>query len=195
MAARSRIAHRIVREINTMSNTDLKSIDVEPLFKPLRVGGLELSNRFGMSPMTRYFSPDGVPSEGVAAYYRRRAEGGVGLIITEGTHPDHAVSHNRATTPHFYGESALAAWRKVVDEVHAGGGKIFPQLWHCGALRSREQTANPDVQSLGPSDSYPLSNVTPRAMTEAEVADVIEAFASAAADAKRVGFDGVAIHG
>src|SRR3546814_2959040 len=43
-----------------------------------------LKNRFAMSPMTRYFAPDGLPTEDMAAYYRRRAEGDVGLIISEG---------------------------------------------------------------------------------------------------------------
>lgn len=55
---------------------------VEILFRPVRIGGLELSNRIVMAPMTRSFSPDGIPGEQNAAYYRRRAEGGVGLILS-----------------------------------------------------------------------------------------------------------------
>ena len=62
---------------------------LEILFKPARIGGVDLPNRIAMAPMTRAMSPGGVPGENVARYYRRRAEGGVGLIITEGTFIPH----------------------------------------------------------------------------------------------------------
>jgi len=56
------------------------------LFQPFKLGSLTLDNRIVMAPMTRNFSPnDNVPGDNVVDYYRRRAEGGVGLIITEGT--------------------------------------------------------------------------------------------------------------
>ncbi|MBP0651198.1 12-oxophytodienoate reductase, partial [Mycobacterium tuberculosis] len=58
---------------------------LDTLWRPFRVKSLELANRVVMAPMTRNFSPDGVPDANVAAYYRRRAEGGVGLILSEGT--------------------------------------------------------------------------------------------------------------
>ena len=62
------------------------------LFEPFTGGGLSLNNRIAMSPMTRWQSPDQFPGPEVAAYYRRRAENDVGLVITEGTTVDHAVS-------------------------------------------------------------------------------------------------------
>ena len=64
-------------------------IDTGILFQPFETGGLHLRNRFVMAPMTRNFSPGGIPSDGVAAYYRRRAEADVGLIVTEGIGVDH----------------------------------------------------------------------------------------------------------
>ena len=67
-----------------MNPETIVSTDVEPLFQPLRVRGLTLSNRIVMAPMTRSFSPGGVPGADVAAYYRRRAEGGSGLLINAG---------------------------------------------------------------------------------------------------------------
>ena len=92
------------------------SIDVEPLFAPLRVRGLELPNRIVMAPMTRNFSPGGVPGADVAAYYRRRAEGGTGLLITEGVGIDHPAALGDAglgesNLPHLYGDEALAGWK------------------------------------------------------------------------------------
>ena len=68
------------------------SLDVSPLFSPLDVGNLHLKNRIAMSPMTRNFTRDGLPIEGVVDYYRRRAEGGAGLIITEGVAPPHSAA-------------------------------------------------------------------------------------------------------
>src|ERR1700740_242043 len=79
-------------------------LDVAPLFAPFRYGPLTLSNRIVMAPMTRCFSPGGVPGPDVAAYYRRRAEGGVGLIVTEGTWIDHHAAANEENAPRFYGE-------------------------------------------------------------------------------------------
>jgi len=69
---------------------------LDPLFSPFSCKSLELANRFVMSPMTRQFSPHGVPGENVADYYARRARGDVGLIVTEGVGVDHPspCAHN-----------------------------------------------------------------------------------------------------
>src|SRR4051812_27883332 len=105
---------------------------VQPLFEPLRVRGITLANRIVMSPMTRSFSPQGVPNENVAAYYRRRAEGETGLIVTEGVGIDHMsalgeAGLGEADIPELSGAESIAGWKRVVDEVHAAGGVIFPQ--------------------------------------------------------------------
>src|SRR5271155_5186640 len=110
---------------------------VDCLFQPVRINGLRLPNRVVMAPMTRCFSPGGVPGPDVAAYYRRRAEGGVGLIMTEGTSPNHPQAANMPQIPHLYGEEALAGWKKVVEGVHSAGGRIFSQIWHVGAVQGQ----------------------------------------------------------
>src|SRR5678809_1409128 len=99
------------------------------LFTPFAIKSVTLPNRIVMAPMTRSFSPGGIPGEDVAAYYRRRAEGGVGLIITEGTYPPHSAAGFDPRVPRLFGEAALQGWRRVVDQVHAAGGHIFSQLW------------------------------------------------------------------
>src|ERR1700748_2392032 len=104
------------------------------LFEPLKIRSLELANRIAMSPMTRSSSPAGIPGPDVAQYYARRAEGGTGLIVTEGVAIEHPSAVDNANVPHMYGDDALAGWRAVVDGVHAAGGKIIPQLWHVGPL-------------------------------------------------------------
>ena len=108
---------------------------VKALFEPFRLGNLELPTRVVMAPMTRSFSPGGVPNSKVIEYYRRRAAAGVGLIITEGTTVNHPAANGYPNVPRFYNEDALAGWKKVVDAVHAEGGRIVPQLWHVGNVR------------------------------------------------------------
>ncbi|NLE82828.1 MAG: 12-oxophytodienoate reductase, partial [Rhodococcus sp.] len=88
-----------------------------PLFSPLSVRALELPNRIVMSPMTRSHSPGGVPGPDVADYYRRRAAGGTGLIVTEGVAIDHPTAVDNPKVPRLYGDDALDGWRRVVDAV------------------------------------------------------------------------------
>ena len=169
-------------------------MSVDALFTPFTIKGLTLPNRIVMAPMTRSFSPEGIPSDGVPGYYRRRAEGGVGLIVTEGTVVERPAARNDAAVPVFHGE-ALPEWKKVVDEVHAAGGLIAPQIWHVGAARGQ----GPDWQPLGKVDS-PSGLVAPdkqkyEPMTEEDVADTIAAFGRSARAAKELGFDAVEIHG
>ena len=109
-------------------------MSLDALFSPFTIKGLALPNRIVMAPMTRSFSPNGIPSSDVAAYYRRRAEGGVGLIVTEGTVVERPAARNDANVPVFHGE-ALPEWKSVVEEVHAAGGLIAPQIWHVGSAR------------------------------------------------------------
>jgi len=168
---------------------------MKELFTPFTLNVLTLPNRIVMAPMTRNFSPRGVPGADVAAYYRRRAEGGVGLIITEGTAPNHPQAKNMPNVPHFYGEQALAGWARVVAEVHAAGAKIFPQLWHVGAVRGMGEFANLPASPISPSGQLKPDTSVGEPMTQAEIDAVIEAFAQGAAAAQRIGFDGIELHG
>lgn len=165
------------------------------LFRPFHIHGLTLENRIVMAPMTRSFSPGGVPGPDVAAYYRRRAENGVGLILTEGTAIAHPAAISDPKVPRFYGEDALAGWARVLDEVHAAGGRIMPQLWHVGMMRKPGDLPNPEAPPVGPSGiAVPAGKLT-EPLTESEIGGLIEAYAQGAADARRLGFDGVELHG
>ncbi|NVK55107.1 MAG: NADH:flavin oxidoreductase [Alteromonadaceae bacterium] len=165
------------------------------LFSPYTDGKLSLKNRIVMAPMTRQFSPDGVPGDDVAAYYARRAQGGTGLIITEGTTVNDKVATMSANIPQFHGERALAGWQKVVTDVHQAGGKIMPQLWHVGMARVADKAPYSELPSAGPSGLFKPGKQGAEPMTQAHIEAVIHAFAEAAADAKRIGMDGVEIHG
>ena len=168
------------------------------LFRPLDIGPLHLANRVVMAPMTRQRSPGGVPGLDVAEYYARRATGGVGLIITEGTYVEHPSAGEHASVPRFYGEDALDGWSRVVDAVHAGGSRIIPQLWHVGASRKAGAPPFPDAPVMSPSglllDGSPIGEAGP-VPGQRDLDAVVKAFADGAADAYRLGFDGVELHG
>ena len=167
----------------------------DKLFESFSMGNLTLKNRTVMAPMTRTFSPDYIPNKEVAKYYRRRAEGNVGLIITEGTFIDHKAANGYERVPAIYGEKALAGWKHVVDEVHAAGGKIAPQLWHVGSVRKEGIGPDKTVPAYSPSGLFKPGAENGVAMSQDDINDVIAAFAQAARDAKAIGFDAIEVHG
>ena len=189
--------------------------ELEPLFQPLAMRGVTLQNRLAMAPMTRSFCPGNLPDEKGAGYYRRRAEGGVSLIITEAIGPDHpgAVGDTglgETDVPIFNGPSAVSAWQKVVDDVHGAGGLIFPQLWHQGPMRMPGSAPFVDAVAFSPSGLYGdpskaadyyldkaevLSSQDLPVPSDSEIVEVVESFGRAARQAVEAGFDGLALHG
>lgn len=176
--------------------------DRTPLFRPLQIHDLILKNRVVMAPMGKGHAVDGVLDPDYPAYYRRRAEGGAGLIIGGATAVPHASAANDIHEPHFHGAAVLAAWRRAREEVHAGGGRIMPQLYHAG-LQGVAMTPppwpliGPSAQWLPPPQadgSAGALRVVGEPMRQAEIDAVIDAFATAVANAQRLGFDGVELH-
>lgn len=176
------------------------------LFEPVQVGALSLKNRVVMSPMTRTMAPAGIPGKANAAYYRRRAAGGAGLIITEGTWVPHDAAANEADVPRMYGMEALDGWKQVVDGVHAANTPIFAQLWHVGQMK--QHTVEGLYAAKG-ADYRPPRRVGPSGLfggigkpitldgepaLPADLDSIVEAYGKAAINAKIAGFDGVELH-
>ncbi|CAN5189129.1 NADH:flavin oxidoreductase [soil metagenome] len=169
-------------------------MSADALFRPFSLKSLHLPNRIVMAPMTRSFSPDGFVTEDVAQYYGRRAKGGVGLIVSEGTGINRPASINDPNVPRFHGETELAGWKRVVDVVHAEGGVMVPQLWHVGAVRNRRTEWTPDGPIDSPSGLSRPEKQFGEGMDDTAIADMIDAYGRDAAAAKAIGFDGVEIH-
>ncbi len=167
------------------------------LFEPWAHPKLALRNRLVMAPMSRYRCPDHYPTEAVAAYYQRRAAGGVGLIISEGTYVDHPSSASDENVPYCHSLAASAGWREVLRQVHAAGARMMLQLWHVGSFRELGMGPDPAAPGLSPSGELtcPGNHIAPKAMDKNDIEDVVDAFARAGADAKHIGFDGVEVHG
>ena len=169
-------------------------------FSPITVGDLEVPNRIVMAPMTRSRSDDdGLVPSFAADYYAQRAE--AGLIISEATNiSPQAVGY--ALTPGIWSDTQVAAWKPVVDAVHAAGGRFFLQLWHTGRI------SHPDLhdgeQPVAPSAITPegqaftkdgmKDHVQPRALESDEISSIVEDYRHAAENAKAAGFDGVEVH-
>ncbi|MGH6871789.1 MAG: NADH:flavin oxidoreductase [Rhizomicrobium sp.] len=170
-------------------------VSTDLLFAPFRLKGLSLPNRIAMAPMTRSKSPGQIPGPDVAAYYRARAAGGVGLILTEGTSPEHKSASNDSNVPAFFGEASLAGWANVLAAVKSAGGHIMPQLWHQGVVRHPGTGPYPEQPSMSPSGLAKPGKKVAEPMTERDVAGVIAGFARSAGYARAMGFDGVEIHG
>jgi 2,4-dienoyl-CoA reductase-like NADH-dependent reductase (Old Yellow Enzyme family) len=165
------------------------------LLAPYRLGPLALANRFAMAPMTRGHCPGGVPGEDVAAYYARRAAGGVGLIISEGIYIDHPSAGAKAAVPRLEPGRGAEGWRRVVAAVHEQGAPILAQLWHLGAERAEGDPPYPDGDVLSASGIGLAGQSHGRAATGGDIDELIAAYAASARLAVDVGFDGVEIHG
>ncbi len=173
------------------------------LFDPLTLGDLTLKNRVIMAPLTRMRSrqPGDVPHELNARYYAQRAS--AGLIISEATQIS-PLGKGYPATPGIYSQEQVAGWKLVTDAVHQAGGVIFLQLWHVG--RISHSSLHPDEGlPVAPSAIKPSGTTltaefkevpfeTPRALSTAEIADIVGQYAQAARNAKAAGFDGVEIH-
>jgi 2,4-dienoyl-CoA reductase-like NADH-dependent reductase (Old Yellow Enzyme family) len=165
------------------------------LFKPFSYKSLHLPNRIVMAPMTRSFSPNGVPTDAVTNYYYRRAKADVGFIISEGVAVERPASKNDENVPHFYGEEALAAWQKVITSVKSVGGVMAPQLWHVGGIRNRKNAWQPESPWDTPSGMAVPEKPFTEPMSDEAIADTIAAFAKAAMAAKQLGFQAIELHG
>lgn len=163
------------------------------LWKPIRIGNLEIKNRLVMPAMgSNYAGRDHKFTEKAAWYYGARAKGGYGLLITEYLCVSReGLSGSRQAG--IYDDSFIPGLKKVVDEVHAEGGRIFAQLQHSGNQSSRQAAG---AEAVGASSVPAFNNALPvHELTTDEVRKMEDTFAEAAVRAKKAGFDGVEVHG
>ena len=172
-------------------------------FDAYELGGRRLANRIVMAPMTRSraYGPGASPTALTAEYYAQRAS--AGLIVTEGTQPS-LVGQGYPNTPGLHSGEQIAAWRAVTDAVHRAGGVIYAQLLHTGRIGHPSllpDGLHPVAPSVVPAQGQvftqegPKDFVPPKEMTEAEIAQTIDDFVTAARNAMAAGFDGVELHG
>ncbi len=166
------------------------------LFEPTQIKSMELANRSMRSATwTGLGDEDGNVTAEAVEFYRTLAGGGVGLIVTGYQY----VLRNGQQLPYMignYDDAQIEELRKLADGVHAEGGKIVPQIVHCGAA------ANPKVLPDGgeiwapsPVDDKKKGALHAKEVSKEQIGTLIEAYAAAAVRAKKAGFDGVQLHG
>jgi len=165
--------------------------EFEHLFRPIRIGKIEISNRICFSAHATNFAEDNLPSERQAYYYAERAKGGAGLIVIGGS-----VVHETSNFASGYNmvsdERAIPAYRRITDMVHEYGTKIFTQIDHYGGALPRSRAYKGPL--LGPSsvpDAY--EGEIPKAIEQGEMNMVLDAFGKAVRVAKQAQFDGVEV--
>jgi 2,4-dienoyl-CoA reductase-like NADH-dependent reductase (Old Yellow Enzyme family) len=181
----------------------MNTLAAHPALEPVTLAGAKLANRLAVAPMTRVSAgEDGTPTEAMNRYYSAFAEGGFGLVITEGTYTDTQYSQGYFFQPGIVSEKHVEAWRPIAESIHAGGARAVMQLMHAGVLsqgnRYRTDTAGPSavrpkgqmMPEYGGSGPWP----TPRAMSDNDIETAVQGFAAAAVNARRAGFDGVEVH-
>lgn len=168
------------------------------LFKPLKLGQVELKNRIVLAPLTRFRADDAhVPLPFVPEYYAQRGSVPGTLLITEATFiAPKAGGYGNA--PGIWSEAQIASWKKVTEAVHAKGSFIYLQLWALGRAASPDhlkKELGDDAQVKSSGNIAFEGGATPTPLTEAEIEEFIGLYAKAAKNAIEAGFDGVEIHG
>ncbi len=155
-----------------------------PLFRSLQAGALRLPNRIVMSPMTRLRADeDGAPTELMAEYYAQRA--GAGLIVSEAM-AVRPYGEGFPNLPGIHRERQQEGWRRVVERVHAAGGRIAAQLWDVGRARTGGAGRDPWWGVTDP--------VKPAELSDEDLAGMLDGFARGASAARAAGFDAVEVH-
>ena len=163
------------------------------MFKPLKIGNVEVKHRIGMAPLTRLRATgDRVPVPLMKEYYSQRASVPGTLIISEGTLISEAACGGFANGPGIWSNDQVAAWRTITDEVHSKGCFIFCQLYAMGRAANVEEAKKEGVSIVGPS-AIPIEEgaPVPRPMTTKEIKQTVQYFVTASENAIRAGFDGV----
>jgi 2,4-dienoyl-CoA reductase-like NADH-dependent reductase (Old Yellow Enzyme family) len=162
------------------------------MFSPFELRGMQLRNRVVMAPMSRYSCPDRMPNDELVAYYRRRAQAQVGLVVTGAAAIDRPAANNSPLLADFR-PVCYPMWKRAVEAVHEAGGVIAIQLWHAGGLYEFDPEYRPAPRE-SPSGLEAPGQEVGEPMSEEAIADVITAYGRAATAAKTLGFDAVEIH-
>ena len=168
------------------------------MFKPLRIGNMNLGNRVVMAPLTRFRADDAHVHTAMAVeYYSQRAAVPGTMLITEATFISPRAA-GYSNVPGIYNDEQIEAWKAVTDAVHARGCYLVCQLWALGRAASPENIEKEpgNIGLVAPSD-IPISadGKAPRPLNEQEIQGFISDYANAAKNAVRAGFDAVEIHG
>ncbi|AWP86882.1 NADPH-dependent 2,4-dienoyl-CoA reductase [Bordetella bronchiseptica] len=158
------------------------------LLEPYDFGFLALRNRMVMGAMHTRIETLDQPVARLAQFFRERARGEVGLILTGGFAPDQA-GRMEDDAPVLEHAGQLAPHQAITQAVHEEGGRIVLQILHAGRYAKHPLCVGPTAQRA------PINPHVPRAMTPEDIARTVRAIAHTASLARQAGYDGVEIMG
>ncbi len=158
------------------------------VFTPIKIGNVTLQNRIVFSAHLTNYAEDFMPSERHAYYYRERARGGSGLIITE-EHSTHPTDHPYEKLIHAFHPEVIPGYRRITDMVHAEGTPIFAQINHNGGQGSGMFTRLPSWAPSSVAD--PMFREVPKAVEHEDIQEIIRGYAQVALYTRQGNFDGV----
>ncbi|WP_239377390.1 mycofactocin system FadH/OYE family oxidoreductase 2 [Frankia sp. Cj5] len=158
------------------------------LFSPLRLGPVTVANRIVFSAHLTNYAEDGLPTEQHAAYYATRAAGGTGLIITE-EHSVHPTDWPYEKLIHGFSRNAIPGYLRITEAVHRHGVPIFAQINHNGGQASGMFSRLPVWAPSAVAD--PLFREVPKAVSHAEINEIVAGYAKTAGHCAEGGFDGI----
>ncbi len=168
------------------------------LAQPFELKGVSFRNRIVLAPMnTNFGEADGTPGEDFTKYYVTRGRGGASLLIVSSAYIDPAV-RKRSGALLLHDDALIPKFKVFVDALHETGAKVFQQINHNGRLlkSTNELRTAATSNAVGPSAIPHLTTgEVPKALSVAEIKELIEKFGQAARRAREAGFDGVEIHG
>ena len=167
----------------------------ELLFRAIDLPNLSLRNRLVMAPMTRSKAAGGVLKQSNIDYYSRRAEGGIGLIISEGACINHAAASGYPDVPFIGRDDTLEGWKQLAATLKTFDTALMPQLWHVGGVRKPGVEPGGKLPGYSPSGLAAPHKMVGKAMDLEDIEQTIQAYADAALQARQAGCAGVEIHG
>lgn len=174
------------------------------VFKPIKVGNIELKHRIALAPLTRLRNTNNLPGQWSVEYYDQRSKYPGTLIITEGTLISPEYGSGPPNVPEISTDEQVEAWKPIHDKIHENGSYSFQQLWALGRQSYPQILKQRGLQFISASDGVYMDEETEKAakefgtplhgLTKAEIKECVEHYVRAAKNSLKSGADGVELH-
>ena len=161
------------------------------IMTPIEIGGIQIKNRVFLPGHTTNFGVNNLPTQRNANYLAARAQGGVGLIITEAIRV-HPTSAGRSSTLGSSDDRCIPSFKMLTDAVHAGGAKIFAQIMHAGRQANGDSTRTAAWSAS--TIPWTRGGQIPHHMSQSDINKMVKAFGESARRMQDSDFDGLEVH-
>ena len=161
------------------------------IMTPIEIGGIQIKNRVFLPGHTTNFGVNNLPTQRNANYLAARAQGGVGLIITEAIRV-HPTSAGRSSTLGSSDDRCIPSFKMLTEAVHSGGAKIFAQIMHAGRQANGDSTHTAAWSAS--TIPWTRGGQIPHHMSQSDINKMVKAFGESARRMQESDFDGLEVH-